>query len=453
MPKAWYRDGFARLEAKQPVRASALLADLDTLEAVMRGAYGGWDSAAARGWDWDEWFDRWRSQLSERQDQEVPLEEAFSPLEELIGFQLDNHTNIPLGLRFGSGSRSATLSKAPAGPCDRARMIGGGELPLRTDDPSEQPRKAQHFGNGRFKSLHYLAYPALRGALAAVRCQGEWIDAQPVWVGAAPTRALAKTEEDRPAYRRLGSHAVLVRLPTFSKENGERLRQDLPQWPPRGAERVLVLDLRDNEGGDAAFAALLRWLDVERVKASLWSQKTLATSCSYHALRWGYTMLSSFNIEPPISDGLRAMLQGSLDALAVPQASCDRSFATTPEQAKVLPRRFEPNAKRPTLRVVALVNQGCGSDCEFMVRVLATMPETLIVGTNTYGVGQFIQPGFSLLPRTRLPYRIALGTADQYGDGRSFDGYGFDVDILLTDEADHSPEAIEPLVARLAGAR
>ena len=32
---------------------------------------------------------------------------------------------------------------------------------------------------------------------------------------------------------------------------------------------------------------------------------------------------------------------------------------------------------------------------------------------------------------------IARGTLDAYGDGRSVDGYGMGVDILLTTEAEH----------------
>ena len=98
---------------------------------------------------------------------------------------------------------------------------------------------------------------------------------------------------------------------------------------------------------------------------------------------------------------------------------------------------YRQHAMRPPgdvdgrLRIVALVNNGAGSDAEYMVQLLASLPETVIVGSNTFGVAQYIQPGYSVLPHTRLPFRIALGTDDAYGDNRSFDGYGFDVDILL----------------------
>jgi C-terminal processing protease CtpA/Prc len=62
---------------------------------------------------------------------------------------------------------------------------------------------------------------------------------------------------------------------------------------------------------------------------------------------------------------------------------------------------------------------------------LASLPDTIVVGTNTYGVVQFIQPGYSVLPHTGLRYRIALGRSNYYGDDRSVDGYGLDVDVIL----------------------
>jgi len=64
------------------------------------------------------------------------------------------------------------------------------------------------------------------------------------------------------------------------------------------------------------------------------------------------------------------------------------------------------------------------------------MPETRVVGVNTFGVMQFTQPGYSVLPHTGLSYRLALGTSDIYGDDRSVDGYGLDVDVVLPDVDD-----------------
>ena len=74
----------------------------------------------------------------------------------------------------------------------------------------------------------------------------------------------------------------------------------------------------------------------------------------------------------------------------------------------------------------------------------------MIAGENTFGVGQFIQPGYLILPHSRLPFRIAMGMSDDYGDGRSFDGYGLDVDMVLDSEESQGAAAILRLAQTLA---
>jgi C-terminal processing protease CtpA/Prc len=102
------------------------------------------------------------------------------------------------------------------------------------------------------------------------------------------------------------------------------------------------------------------------------------------------------------------------------------------------------------MRIIALVNSHCGSDCEWMTEELASLPETIVAGTNTYGICQMIQPGYSVLPHTGLDYRIALGRSDMYGDDRSVDGYGLDVDVLLPDVDKLGRESMRELAALVA---
>lgn len=95
-----------------------------------------------------------------------------------------------------------------------------------------------------------------------------------------------------------------------------------------------------------------------------------------------------------------------------------------------------------------LVDRGCGSDCG-MTCMLAAEPASVVVGESAYGVGQFIQPGYFVLPHARVPFRIALGMSDMYGDGRSFDGYGLGPDIILASEDAYQPEEILRLARTL----
>ena len=100
-------------------------------------------------------------------------------------------------------------------------------------------------------------------------------------------------------------------------------------------------------------------------------------------------------------------------------------------------------------RFLVVVDDLCGSDCEFATFVFATRGESVIAGVSTYGVAEFIQPGYTVLPHSRTPVRMALGLSDFYGDGRSLDGYGFDVDVLLPTAESQSGEGILALARRL----
>ncbi|MDI1450276.1 S41 family peptidase [Polyangium sp. 6x1] len=458
VPSSWFEGGVERSKGTATVEASAVLADLDVLEKAMRIAYGGWDSAAKRGWDWDGWFARWREQLKAQGEKAITVRDAFLPMKDLMAAQLDNHTTVPLGLRFGSGSRSAVLARAPSSSCDRARTESGDEVAVDPADKAQQPRAAfQPDARGAaLRPVHYIAYPASRGEYRSIHCGTEWIDVTSAFHGPAPTLALAKIAEDQPSARRVSPEIVAIRLPTFTKRNAERLDAALPSFPERSSkDRVLLVDLRDNDGGDAAFQALERWIPFPTLEPHMGLRKRVGASCVYHGLRFGYTSMTSMGLTPPIRESMRSRLQAILDeeASADQGGPCKRAFEDVGDKKTYRAQPFEPNKAASALRVLVLVNHACGSDCEYMVTVLRSLPGTVVAGTNTFGVGQFIQPGYSVLPRTRLPFRIALGMSDMYGDGRSFDGYGLDVDVLLPTEALHQPDAIIDLAKRLARAR
>ena len=201
-----------------------------------------------------------------------------------MDIQLDNHTNI-MGLKTGSGSQSADIK---AGSVVTTRHVSGHTFRLAEKDKGQQPRQAHVQQAGTLVPTSYISYPAQRGPLDSVRCGGEWVKATPVWSKPANTIALAGTETDVPTRRSLSKDVVLVRLPTFSKENGERLRAAMPSWPGRGEEKIVLVDLRNNHGGDMAPQALMNWITREELMESFKILRTLATSCLYHALRWGY---------------------------------------------------------------------------------------------------------------------------------------------------------------------
>jgi hypothetical protein len=419
------------------VRADQLLADLDVLQPVMQRAYGGWDSAAARGWNWDQWFANWRKQLATRGTAKLSLDEAFAPIDAMIAFQRDNHTQIPLDRNTSDGSQTAILAATPTAPCTEIRA-GTRTLPIAANDPGQQVRIARQWKTGAtFTATSYISMPTSYGTPQALHCGDAWIPLQPIGDRRGGTVSFLNalweetTTPDSARVERLGDGIVYARLPYFVESNYQR--QSWPQRQP--GDRVLIVDLRNNGGNDAHYGlALLKgWIDESRMVPFDRIGSQIVSSCLYAPLRWNF----------PIHDPHES-LQPRLDSMAQPYPpGCPRTVDITPPQWTYLQRHFAP--KPGDLRIIALVNSHCYSDCELMTMYLASLPETIVMGDNTYGVIQHIQPGYSVLPHTGLTYRIALGRSDYYGDNRSVDGYGLDVDVVLPDVDSLKPTQLRDL--------
>jgi hypothetical protein len=451
VPTEWWRQ-----PGPQEVRADLLRQDLPLLRTLMEKGYGGWDNAARRGWDWAQWFADWDRDLAARGETMLGVAAAFAPLEKLERFQLDNHTGIlSRGVQFGSGSRSALLATAPAGSCTAVRTATGEGWPLDARDPAQAPKRARITdGSGRSQEGFYFSYPERRGEAVAIQCGSEWI-AVHGWADSGREKAIAELAQkpaEQPSYRTVSERIGYLRLPTFSKQNNEALRRMLPSLPAAaGHEKLLIVDLRQNDGGDAAIEEIMRWVEPAAIKRAFPGSRRLPHSCVYDALRWGYTQNTSQSLKPPLTAALLRSLQASLDSLFQPdEHGCPVKVEETKTNWDY--RRRQPSGTPPAgkPRLMVLMDNGCGSDCEGMAYLLSAEAGTVFVGENTFGVGQFIQPGYFILPHTRVKFRIALGMNDIYGDSRSFDGYGLDVDVLLAGGEAQKPGSILKLAEELA---
>lgn len=449
VPPNWLGESRVRMMfGSHRVRADWLLSDLDVLEPVMQRAYGGWDSAALRGWNWNSWFDNWRKELHAKGSEAISWNEAFAPVDALIAFQRDNHTQIPLmrGATIDS-SQTALLASAPSGPCTQIRASGR-IFPIISTDAAQRVRTALLWSaqQASIEETNYLAMPRSYGVPQAVVCGGGWITLKPVGNeihGAIPRllkSALRYLQWDRPHIQRLGGGIVYARLPTFNEANYANLQSG--RWLRRQpGDLVLLIDLRDNGGVSAnyGFAALKGWIPENRMVALGEFGIRLNASCLYAPLKWNASVLES----PSLSSD-HAYLQSLLDRMAEQYPpGCPREVDATPPGWTYPQHHFRPQPG--DMRIIALVNAHCGSDCELFTAQLASLRETIVVGVNTYGVGQFVQPGYSVLPHTGLPYRISLGQSDFFGDGRSFDGYGLDVDLILPDVNDARLDELQKL--------
>jgi hypothetical protein len=448
IPPAWSESPIKTLLTRH-VRADLLLADLDILQPVMERAYGGWDSAADRGWNWDQWFAAWRTQLAAKGTATLSLNEAFAPMDTLLAFQRDNHTQIPLARHTGDGSQTALLASPPSASCVEIRA-NGRTFPIAVNDPAQQIRTARQWMTGAptFVDTHYISMPTSYGTPQALRCGDAWVPLQPIGGRRGGVVSLLNELWEETVSRgdpahvdQLGDGIVYARLPTFVESSyRQRTAQGWPQRQP--GDRVLIVDLRNNGGNDADYGldVLKGWIDESRMAPFDRIGSQIVSSCLYAPLKWNY----------PIQ-GSNESSQRMLDRMAQPYPpGCPRAVDIKPSQWTYLQRHFAP--KPGNLRILALVNSHCGSDCELMTAMLASLPETIVMGANTYGVVQNVQPGYSVLPRTGLSYRIALGRSDYYGDNRSVDGYGLDVDIVIPEIDTLTPTQIHDLaevVARL----
>lgn len=446
VPYAWYSDFYAALRKNKdvPVDAATLRRDLPVLQLLLQKAYAGYEPAAARGWNWNAMFRGWDAQLARSGNRKLPLKRAFAPWASLENVQLDNHSGVPGLTAFISGSVSAVLAKAPHGACS-ALLTNGRTLKLSAHDAGAQPHAVQSWDGAKLSPAWYVSYPHRLGTANAIVCGGRRIALTP----AAQSTPLSQ----KPVYRTLENGIAYVRMPTFTDANNEALRQALSQAAQLGKERVVIIDLRGNDGGNAPSDVLTNWFAESAIENAGSMSQTGTTSCFQTALFFGLQQQLIGGLKPPVSAGLQQGLQQLADTLkgsTTPDCEVQPDVKTGDRDLR--DHQFSVQAPdQGQTRVIALVDAGCGSDCEYLTYVLSGLPGTVIAGTSTYGVMGFTQPGYFVLPYSRVPFRIALSRTDAYGDGRSVDGYGITVDVLLATKQSQSQQSLLSLAKLLAG--
>jgi hypothetical protein len=390
-------------------------------------------------------FRDWDAQLARDGNKTLPLRSAFAPWGRLEDVQLDNHSGVPGMNAFVSGSASAVLAGDPQGACSTLRFTSGRARQLAAHDAGQQPHAVQAWNGTRLAPAWYISYPKHLGTANALRCGTRTIALTPTAQIAAPSQT--------PVYTMLASGIAYLRLPTFTDANNEALRATLSKAGDLGKEKLVIFDLRGNDGGNAPSDILTNWFAESAVEIASATSQAGTTSCFTTALQFGLQQQLVGTLKPPVSPGLQQALQQLVDALkgsATPDCGVQPQVKTSDRSMRDHQFTVHPQQADQT-RIVALVDSGCGSDCEYMTYVLGGLPDTVIAGTSTYGVMGFTQPGYFVLPYSRVPFRIALSRTDAYGDQRSVDGYGITVDVLLPTAQSQSRGSLAALAALLAG--
>lgn len=277
----------------------------------------------------------------------------------------------------------------------------------------------------------------------------------------AAITALAQADASLPSMRRIADDIAYVRLPSFFASCQAMQNFSIPRG--FGGEHELVVDLRGNGGGNFVGCAshmLSPWMQVTQEKSLTLINTRTRRSCivrgtagldEHKNMGWLPTLNRLVNgratsdVGPPLQSALNDIL-----------ASASESPCEHPDDVIVSQHNMKDHsvaaffaAPESHLRVVLLTDNFCGSDCEMAIDYLALSYPTVIVGNNSMGLSQFTVPVETLLPFTGVSISLAQGLSNHYGDDRSFDGYGFSVDIVLPTSEEQDVDNITKLVKKL----
>lgn len=457
VPASWYS-----LPLKKEVKASDLLKDLPFIKTAYRHTYSGYEVAAKRGWNWDQWFTDWEAQLSSKGDQVISVEEAFAPITKLKLFQPDNHMGPVVDSPTAYArviSRSALLTNIPTDSCSEIINDKNQSFQLQKNQPAHQPKLAKLPDN---TLTYYVTYPSLYGVVTQIRCGEELIRLKPFWQNEALAAVkqnkvlkLAQTEKDKASFRWAASDILYVRFPGMNYDHRQsylELEQEI-KTADLSKAKVIILDHRGSGGGYGFAFPTYEYLTAGNFMNSKDPRGFIKQSClSYGGSGiWGqiqWMLKRSNQVDPlPVEDVNE--YQGILDGLFTEEPGCPITFPprSTSPTWKYVDRKFEPTKSKPIL--MFLTDNDCGSTCEGSQFAFAQLPNTIIVGTNSYGVAQFTGGNFFVTPNTKITYRFSSGVSDMYGDNRPFDGYGLNADMILPDEEMQDPEYILNLARSL----
>lgn len=467
VPPTWLEQAneldIRHIRAKTPllINAAALRADLPILRMVLEKDYSGWETATEKGWDWNAWFEQWDAMLATHGEHAIPDGQAFAPWFAYEDFQIDSHSGPHIPSRYGKiiHSDSALLARKPSSICTRLQTTDGAWHHLAARDPAQQPHAVERWTGTMLQATSYMVYPSSFGTAKNVVCGDDTIAATPFWSPYAHDRAksplaqsvasLSGGKKGLAIYHTLAPGIGYLRLASFADAGDEALAKLLPTLPESaGHEKELIVDLRGNDGGNAPIKLLSRWIPIEKISGQL--TQIGKRSCLYPGLWFNLGQMLALRVKPPVTPGFREMMDVYMRGLsAPPSTACPVSFKTTSGTWRYTDHQFVRHWQGPYPRLLVLVDDECGSDCEYMTWMLAQLPGTVIAGENTFGVTGFTQPGFLLLPHTRIVFQLATSRTDSYGDGRSENGYGLDVDVVLPVQTDWSKHSLLALAEKL----
>jgi hypothetical protein len=254
------------------------------------------------------------------------------------------------------------------------------------------------------------------------------------------------------SYETLAPGIAYIRVPSFSEAADDALRKALSSAPGLGKEQVVIWDLRGNTGGVPPLDLMTTWFSGGILEEAAAPPQRIGTqSCFNTALQFNANSIALATLKPPVSADIKQRIQRVVDSIATtPPDACTvkPDVGPTPDGMSHAFSVNRTSTDQP--RLIIIVDDKCKNDCEAVARLLSRLPDAVLAGESTYGAQGFAEPGYFVLPHSRIAFRLASSRIDPYGDGRSLDGYGFSVDVLLPTAASQERSSLLALAQTLS---
>jgi C-terminal processing protease CtpA/Prc len=241
-----------------------------------------------------------------------------------------------------------------------------------------------------------------------------------------------------PAYEsRSVGDATIITIRTFKgpPTTTKLLERFVADYPMHAKSRLIVFDLRRNDGGDDHYA--LDWLGrAHRGDWQAYTEVDVAGGALYPCNTWNAVVRQQIffgRVDDPSAREERAALRAKW---SVPR----------PPIHVVDPGRVHDDAKKPYLgRVVVLVDRFTRSAGESAAFMIHQAMGARLVGERTAGYLEYGNARVLVLPRTQIAWWY--GTKRNYYDG-AVEGVGLPVDIYV-DRIDAPVEELLPALRKL----
>lgn len=361
-----------------------LLLDINYLEEIFPHVYGGYDYFISQGLFWSKFFEDWRTSIARFKDEKLDIDASFTQLHRGPRPFIDNHLQFPF-LGLSKSSKSATKIARVSVEKLRSRtadiFTNTLEKGVVTIGPEKDFPSESHFLNSN-THREYIEEFGPSGEVH-IYSNGEY---------------------------------TYLRIPTFSARaeasiSNLKIKADDFDGP-------LIIDIRSNGGlsNESVVPIINELAGVQHVEP----------------------YFKYFSVELKINP-LVDCLADNFDLYSLLYYKRDTSPLDL--QNKILKNLNEkpelPINNRDIYNnrfVYVISNRFVSSDGEALLHYLKCFKNVCVIGENTAGTCQFVQPGLLFLPNSKMPIFIPAGR-NLMESTESIDGYGISPDVYVSEQA------------------